>query len=334
MSRAATGQCQERLPCPPGSSRSWRCRRRLSLMGEGHGVIEAWGSGISRHLEGKRGGDPTPGTCLGFPRAPTSPLPTPEVRQVLRGPQHSPRTTVQPLTSWLLCAASRRESFTCVRASAYTFLRPPPRPRFLIPSCLLPASPPSRLPTPRLAELLNSPVEIHPAGPSLLPLPTPPLHLCPPAPTSTFLYHLLRAPSGLSTPIGSRPPPTRPRQPESELPAARGCASSAFPAPGTGPRAGLIHPVFDEEMMERATAKQVEPRGSSDLCKGFEDSATRKPVLNPQPSGWERFWKLEGDITLAFDSGNQSHPAGGPEDPLTSFICSASDSTTRGVCGH
>lgn len=55
----------------------------------------------------------------------------------------------------------------------------------------------------------------------------------------------------------------------------------------------MIHPVFDEEMMERATAKQVEPRGSSDLCKGFEDSATRKPVLNPQPSGWERFWKLE-----------------------------------------
>lgn len=89
-------------------------RRRILLpMGEGNRVIETRGSRISPPLQGKRGRYPTPGTCRGFPRAPTPP-PTRVPLDPPGPPVLTPRQpySLRPL-SLLLLARPRPSRLRC-----------------------------------------------------------------------------------------------------------------------------------------------------------------------------------------------------------------------------
>lgn len=148
-------------------------RRRILLpMGEGNRVIETRGSRISPPLQGKRGRYPTPGTCRGFPRAPTPP-PT----RVPLGPPGPPILTprqpssLRPLSLLLLAR---------------------PRPSRL--RCFLPAF--RRSPHSQLGRFCRAQYTSSPAGPSLLPSPAPPLLLHGPQGTTQAASSLPRAYSG------------------------------------------------------------------------------------------------------------------------------------------
>lgn len=137
-SQRPDGAGSDFLPCRARAGLGNARWRLLLPMGEGNGVSETRRSRISRHLGGKRGGDLTPGTCRGFPGTPI--LSSPTLRQILRGPQHSPQATAQPSTSYLSSSGLRAGGKFHLSVSAHPGLAP---------SCLLLlALPPARPPSP------------------------------------------------------------------------------------------------------------------------------------------------------------------------------------------